>query len=154
MIKIKQSTNAFAWSVASVVTICVLYLIKAAAEHKSATNLLLPFFGIITGTSLLLFLLHKGSYIKADENGLTVMQEYFRHDYVLSRIEKIYEQNHLYLGPTLFINYLNENNNDMGKRLLVVGNYNRTDLKNLLHFLKTKGVRLDDYCEKLLAGKE
>ena len=153
MIKIKKSTNTFAWSVVGIATVCVLYLIKAATEHKNIANLLLPFLGIISGASLLLFLLHKGTYIKADENSLAVTEEFINHNYILAGIERIYKLNHFYLGPTLFFNYLNENQNGVEKKLLVLGNYNKDDIKNLLVYLKTKKVRLDEYCEKLIVAK-
>jgi len=150
---LKQSSRVYWQIVLTMTGIAILYLIKSIYDHRPIFDLLKIYVLFLVFFSVVLWVLERGNYIELSNKDLIIYQEYFKANYDILKIKKIYYHNHFFLGPTLFMEYSKEKEGDnrgLEKKIMVLSNYEKTDIKNLLKQLKEKSIKLDEYCENLI----
>lgn len=98
-----------------------------------------------------------GSYIEVKNNIIIRSEGFLKKKFLYQRIKKIYCAHHIFLGPSMFLEY-QKDGSAIGKekKLLVLNSYRDSDKKALLDFLHEKypDIPQDHNCEQIRNGEK
>ena len=101
---------------------------------------------------ILLYILEKGNWVRVNNETLDISKEYFKKKYIIKNIKRIYCDNQVFVGPTMFFEYRKDELSISNKnKILVLNQYRIEDKKMFLDFLAEKypNIKQDNNCEKI-----
>lgn len=97
-----------------------------------------------------------GSYLKIEDKQLIRSEGFLKKKFNLETTRKIFCSQHIFLGPSMFVEYQHTPSCIKKKKLLVLYLYKEEDKKILLDFLAKSfpNIQQDSNCENIRKGKE